>query len=185
MLWPILLSLAMALSAAPAGNGETKAAFKDDASIVYLGLFSNMEYTEEHAYGSDVELWRQDDRYFGLFSHSEGLAGDTPTGTLDDLKFDPISGNLSFRAKLTTGDHYCKVHDGVPSRDLFKFKGKWAGKQIRGTLKTFDALHPDDEPKVEKTVFKKTRDEDWADLTTYGAWKKWVKDIFEFRGPKW
>ena len=182
---PILLSLSMALFAVPPGNGQTNAAGNDESPIDYAGMFSDMRFTEEHAYGSTIELWRQGDRFFGLFSHAEGLDGDTPTGLLDDLKFDSKSGKLSFKAKLTTGDHYCKVHDGVPSRDLFVFRGKWAGDRITGTLKTSDALHPEEPPEAKKTVFKKSRDEDWSHSKTYGEWKKMVEETLKSLGPKW
>src|SRR5438046_1449435 len=76
------------------------------ASIAFVGEFSNMRFTDEHAYGYGVELWRQGDTLFGLFSASEGLAGDTPTGMLEDVKFDSRTRKLSFKAKLTIGAAY-------------------------------------------------------------------------------
>src|SRR5579864_5407724 len=88
--------------------------------IIFAGEFSNMRYTEEHAYGYTVQLWREGVAVFGLFLASEGLAGDTPTGLLDDLKYDPRSGKLSFKAKLTMG----LDARNQPSHDLFEFNGK-------------------------------------------------------------
>jgi hypothetical protein len=50
------------------------------APVGFLGEFSNIEFTEKHAYGYVVQLWRQGDRVFGFLEASEGLAGDTPIG---------------------------------------------------------------------------------------------------------
>ena len=54
----------------------------DSAKIAEVGAFSNMRYTDEHAYGYTVMLWRAGDCLFGLFESSRGLAGDTPIGEL-------------------------------------------------------------------------------------------------------
>ena len=43
-----------------------------DRPIRAIGNFSNMRYTEEHAYGYAVELWRDGDSAIGLFLVSEG-----------------------------------------------------------------------------------------------------------------
>src|ERR1700687_2901591 len=99
--------------------------------ITFVGEFSNMRYTEEHAYGYSVQLWREGATVFGLFLASEGLAGDTPTGLLDDLKYDSRSGRLSFRAKLTMGLDARQQ----PSHDLFEFDGKLNTRAVSGVLK--------------------------------------------------
>src|ERR1700676_1014299 len=83
--------------------------------ISFVGEFSNMRYTEEHAYGYTIQLWREGAAVFGLFLASEGLAGDTPTGLLDDLKYDARSGKLSFKTKLTMGADARQQ----PTHDLF------------------------------------------------------------------
>jgi hypothetical protein len=51
----------------------------DSTTIHPLGAFSNMRFTEEHAYGYRVDLWWAGPCRFGLFEASEGLSGDTPT----------------------------------------------------------------------------------------------------------
>jgi hypothetical protein len=75
-----------------------------------------MKFTEEHAYGYSVQLWRQGDEVFGFFEASEGLAGDTPAGILDEVQFDPRSGALSFKAKLTIGVALLAAGQQEPSR---------------------------------------------------------------------
>ena len=94
-----------------------------------------MRYTEEHAYGYTVQLWREGASVFGLFLASEGLAGDTPTGLLDDLKYDPRSGKLSFKAKLTIGIDARRQ----PSHDLFEFDGARSAQAVSGVLKRVGA----------------------------------------------
>ena len=83
-----------------------------------IGEFSNMRYTEEHAYGYAVELWRDGDSAIGLLLVAEGLQGDTPTGTLDNVRFDARTGALSFTAKLTIGVAILPGGRQEPSRDL-------------------------------------------------------------------
>src|ERR671929_129905 len=68
-----------------------------------LGVFTDMRYTVEHQYGYSVELWREKDRAFGFLLVSAGLAGDTPTGLLEDVAYDLKTGRLTFRARLSTG----------------------------------------------------------------------------------
>jgi hypothetical protein len=142
--------------------------------ITFVGEFSNMRFTEEHAYGYSVQLWREGATMFGLFLASEGLAGDTPTGLLDDLKYDSRSGRLSFRAKLTMGVDARQQ----PSHDLFEFDGKLSARALSGVLKRAAAsehinlrkLHPDsalDQPR------------------TYDEWKRQTDEILRRRGPKW
>ncbi len=75
----LLLATTMITAAAACGQNPT-------ARIAIVGEFSNMRYTEEHAYGYTVQLWRQGDALFGFFLASYGLAGDTPAGMLEQLQ---------------------------------------------------------------------------------------------------
>src|ERR1017187_3008288 len=63
-----------------------------DRPIRAIGDFSNVRYTEEHAYGYTVELWRDGNSAIGLFLVSEGLQGDTPMGMLENVRFDSRTG---------------------------------------------------------------------------------------------
>ena len=142
--------------------------------ITFVGEFSNMRYTEEHAYGYTVQLWREGTAVFGLFLASEGLAGDTPTGLLDDLKYDPRSGQLSFKAKLTMG----LDARNQPSHDLFEFDGKMSARAVSGVLK--HAAAP------ERVNLRKVRTDPAFDQPrTYDEWKRQTDDILRRRGPKW
>jgi hypothetical protein len=101
------------------------------ARITFVGELSNMRYTEEHAYGYTIQLWREGTAVFGLLLASQGLAGDTPTGLLDDLKYDPQSGKLSFKAKLIMGADERQQ----PTHDLFEFDGALSARVASGVLK--------------------------------------------------
>ena len=150
-----------------------------------LGQFSNYRFTEEHQYGAEVELWEDGKTILGTFSYSQGLAGDTPTGLLENISIDRATGKISFIAKLTMGAHYCKIHNNVPSRDLFSFEGVISKTAITGKLKHADGLHLNMAPTEENVVLKKA---DEVDLFTYQSRSEWeasMKGILKFRGPKW
>ncbi len=142
--------------------------------ITFVGEFSNMRYTEEHAYGYSIQLWREGAAVFGLFLASEGLAGDTPTGLLDDLKYDPRSGKLSFKAKLTMGVDARQQ----PSHDLFEFDGTLSARAVSGVVKHGAAS--------ERINLRKLQpDAALAQPRTYDEWKLQTDEILRRRGPKW
>jgi hypothetical protein len=155
--------------------------------IQFVGRFSNMSVTEEHQYGDRVDLWRTDENIFGHFLHSEGLAGDTPVGEIVDVQYNSKSGALSFKAKLTTGEHYCKLHSGVPSQDLFKFKGTLKADSLEGELIHIEVLDDNRVNSQENVVLKKlnVKQEGNYPSETYREWQKKSKEILGFRGPKW
>jgi hypothetical protein len=172
----ILLALVFFLAIAHAGQSS---------SIVGLGTFSNFRFTEEHQYGAAVQLWREGETLFGLFSYSQGLIGDTPAGTLEKVTFDPKTGRIAFTARLTMGIHGCKLHNNVPSQDIFQFDGVLSEFSLSGTLVHADNLHQELNPKKEDVILKKS--DDWV-ITHYQSREQWeaaMKNILKFRGPKW
>jgi hypothetical protein len=172
----ILLALAFFLAIAHAGQSS---------SIIGLGTFSDFRFTEEHQYGAGVQLWREGDTLFGLFSYSQGLIGDTPAGTLEKVTFDPKTGRISFTARLTMGIHGCKLHNNVPSQDIFQFDGVLSELSLSGTLVHTDNLHQELNPTKEDVVLKKS--DEWV-ITQYQSREQWevaMKNMLKFRGPKW
>jgi hypothetical protein len=155
------------------------------AAVTVVGEFSNMRYTEEHAYGYTVQLWREGDRLVGLFLCSEGLAGDTPTGMLDQTQFDPANGKVSFRAKLTTGVAYPSPGQEAPSRDLFEFRGRLEKTALAGTLTRSDVLRPKAAPQIQQVRLRKQTTQGTTAPASYAEWKKQAGEILKFRGPKW
>jgi len=171
-----LAGLMQSSSALAQGNQKTQA----------VGSFSNMKYTDEHAYGYAVELWRYNHTLVGLFLASEGLAGDTPTGLLEKLSFDEKTGAISFEAKLSMGVVYSQQHDGVPSRDVFRFKGILKRNQLRGRLERLDMLEPQPAPQTEQIVLKREESNSaLAAYKNYADWRQYADEILKFRGPRW
>jgi hypothetical protein len=157
------------------------------APIIKIGALSNMRYTSEHAYGYTAELWREQNRIFGFFLWSEGLIGDTPTGLLEDVKYDPRNGNLSFVARLTNGLFSNRQFSMVPSRDILRFRGTLKGRHLKGTLEISNALTPEDAPRREKIdlTLSKNESEVMIEAESYRDWKLKADEILKFRGPKW
>lgn len=158
---------------------------EESPQFVFLGQFSNYRFTEEHQYGAGIALWQDGKTPLGLFSYSEGLIGDTPTGLLEKLSFDRKTGKISFTAKLTMGRHYCKVHNDVPSQDLFTFEGVMRNKTISGKLTQADGLHLDQAPTDENVVLKAVPKASAIQYTNRNQWESIIRNILKFRGPKW
>jgi len=145
-----------------------------------------MRFTQEHQYGTEVHLWREGADLFGLLFYSGGrLIGDPPTGLLEDIRYDSKTGAISFVSKLTTGQHFCKVHKDVPAHDLFSFNGKLSEYSLSGVLTRSDALHPENPPTVEEQVMLKKTSGAITDHRSRADWEAMLKKTLKFRGPKW
>jgi hypothetical protein len=149
-----------------------------------IGEFSNMRFTEEHAYGYAVELWRDGDALIGLFLASEGLQGDTPTGMLENVKIDSRTGALSFTARLTTGVNVSGGHQ-EPSRDLFEFSGILKTSVLTGTLRRSDPRQPSRLSSRERVQLKIQPQAPMLSTGSYAEWKRQADEILKRRGPKW
>ena len=160
----------------------------DAAQISEVGAFSNMRYTDEHAYGYSVMLWRAGDCLLGLFESSQGLAGDTPIGALQDLKYDGKTGRLAFSARLTTGMVSVRgSNDLAPSRDLFVFEGNLKTSTVTGVIVYTLQNNPNFIPTRTEVVLETSGPETefMHGSKTYGEWiRKW-QPILQRRGPKW
>ncbi len=64
----------------------------------FIGEFSDVRHTAEHAYGYTVQLWQEGNQVFGLFSDASGPAEDLPAGLLENVQFNP-----STRRNLISG----------------------------------------------------------------------------------
>ncbi|HKC11901.1 MAG TPA: hypothetical protein VKI41_07690 [Vicinamibacteria bacterium] len=163
-------------------------AIPDAAKISEVGAFSNVRYTDEHAYGYLVMLWRAGDCLFGFFESSQGLAGDTPIGGLQDLKYDSKTGHLSFSAKLTTGVVSFKGSSGFePSRDLFAFDGNLKGNTVTGVITYTLQNNPHSTSTHTNVVLgiSKTEADVMHGSTTHGEWLRKWQPILQRLGPQW
>jgi hypothetical protein len=157
----------------------------ESQQIIPVGTFTNFRFTEEHQYGAGVQLWREGGSLFGIFSFAQGLNGDTPTGVLEKVSFDPKTGRVAFTARLTLGMHSCKVHTNLPSQDIFIIEGMLSDHSLSGTMKRTDNLHQDLTPTAEKIDL--VRSDDWfvTDFRNREQWQVAMNDILTRRGPKW
>ena len=156
------------------------------ALISEIGAFSNMRYTEEHAYGETVLLWRSGNCIFGLFESAQGLQGDTPIGELQDVTHNPNTGGLRFSAKLTLGVIAGPTSPTPqPSRDLFTFEGTLGATRLIGPL--IHATQLDPRPPARTIVLTASAREAgfMRGSATYGAWREKWEPILKRRGPKW
>lgn len=138
---------------------------QSDAPVEAIGEFSDMRYTEEHAYGHSIQLWRAGDEFFGLFLAADGLAGDPPTGRLQDLRFDQATGRLRFHARL-------------PVHGLFVFDGTLSGDEIDGELTRRSPAVKKSRVQLCLLAGKPPA------FVNFEAWDRWARWILSFRGPK-
>ena len=167
-------------------SGKTQAKQSNQA-IKKLGVFTNMRFTAEHQYGYSVELWQEKDRLFGLFQASEGLIGDTPIGLLEDVAFNPKTGRLTFRARLSAAMTLDKNNKEVPTRDVFKFEGILKNRNLTGTLThTEDSTPSVAASKMKVTlILSSSKTAEMSRPQTFQEWKKAADEILALRGPKW
>jgi hypothetical protein len=144
-----------------------------------------MRFTQEHAYGSQVDLWRQGNELFGHFLYSEGLSGDTPTGRIENVSYDPSSRRVSFEARLTMGTHYCKTHSGLPSRDKFSFNGTLNKESITGRLQRDHGLHPEVPGPRQAVRLEKKVSPGLNEFESRHQWEQYSREILRHRGPRW
>jgi hypothetical protein len=187
-MYRILMILVIGTAPTLSGQQHECSQIPDSTPIQPIGAFSNMRFTEEHAYGYIVDLWRGGKCLFGLFEASEGLSGDTPTGRLESVRHDVASGKLVFAAKLTMG--VTKPVDGtdwVPTRDSFDFVGLLSSRAIKGKLSHSDQLRLDSRAQAENVVLPLSREQQeyMIPAGTYGDWRKQAVAILRARGPKW
>ena len=158
------------------------------APIKVVGNFSNVRHVYDDAFGYSLKLWKEGNRVFGLLLVYTGAPSDPPTGILEDVKFDPRSGKLSFSARLTTGLVYGRGFTGVPSRDRFTFKGRLTRSQVIGTLTRADELFPDGRPTTKRVRLRRSEMLTQVMIpppATYSAWKAWADEMLLRRGPRW
>jgi len=172
--------------AVPSRAADPSVSLRTVHRFVFLGEFSNVRSTEEHNYGVVVSLWSLGSSVVGLLDVADGLQGDTPVGRLEGVRFDPASGRISFRAKLSVGRHYCLQHKtGVPSRDLFEFSGRLDRKALAGTLVHSDSRHPEHAAKIELITLRKIERASQLEAADYAEWKTRTDAILKRRGPQW
>lgn len=187
----MLIATVLALLAFHSSATECTQNLKPGSPVTAIGAFSNMRYTEEHAYGYIVELWRAEDCLFGLFLSSSGLMGDTPTGRIEHISYDENTRSISFDARLTMGvipASTAPASAWIPSQDVYRFRGILGKDALDGTLSHEILNYPDKQnASSEKLSLPLTAGETvgMPDTRTFSEWEAYAELVLRHRGPKW
>jgi len=164
----VLLAALMATADAAGGAPAPPAA---NAPAVSLGSFNNFQFSGNQQRGYGIDLWRVGGVLSGVFIMAEGLQGQTPCGPLKVMS-GPTSAELSFTAVIPTGRHSCPTHNDVIAHDTVAFLGRLTDKEVTGTLRRQEMLHP--EVKGFEGAIKLKRDKD-VTLPTYPDRTAWER----------
>ncbi len=181
-------ALCLAASSPAESQVEPCAVIAPASPISEIGVFSDMRYTEEHAYGHTLWLSRAGQCVFGILGASQGLAADTPIGELRDVTLNPDTGDLAFSARLTMGvTSVPGTTSFQPSRNLFRFQGRLLDSRVVGEFTHVNQADRTPVPVVIQVVLTKSgRDAGgMREPATYGAWREKWQPILASRGPKW
>ena len=136
--------------------------------VVLVGASSNVRYTDDHAYGQQVHLWRQGERLVGLFLFTDGRPSDFDTGLLEKVRFSAATRRLAFETYASQ----------------FRFEGTLERNAVSGLL---TRMHPATGAQVsaERVVLKRN-----AELTNllqdYPSLDEWTRNaeaILKRLGP--
>ncbi|MGH2569365.1 MAG: hypothetical protein ACRDGA_13590, partial [Bacteroidota bacterium] len=152
-------------------------------------IYSNIQSTEGHAYGIEVELWRSGNSLFGLLFYAEGLMGDAPRGVLQEVSYLPDTRQFSFTTKLSRGLHYCQEHNNVPSRDVVQFSGILYADSLIGTMTLIDSLDAkivsSERFELRKSDTGTEEQKQWKFQDVADWTKRYWEGVHRSRGPKW
>jgi hypothetical protein len=109
-------------------------------------------------------------------------------GLLEDVQFDPPTGEVSFTAKLSVFMGPMRHGKREPTHDVFTFKGLCLRDVISGVLTHEADYLTDARPAVTRIRLKTVQKPEHAvaiEASSYGEWKAAVDPILKIRGPKW
>jgi len=90
-------------------------------NMTSIGRFDQVRSSPTgHCYGHSLDFWEYGERVFGLHHRHDGLCGDPPCSAIQNLKFDPKTGELEFLSSQP-GEKY-------------KFAGKMESGKIFGVF---------------------------------------------------
>jgi hypothetical protein len=157
------------------------------AEVSVVGAYSNRIVADKNAQGYGIELWNDGDRYFGFFLNSAGMNEDMPLGVMEDLRYDPATHVLVFKAKLSVGRTTVDGESWVPTRDVYHFEGTLFPDQISGDLIHIDAMQTDRPATHEAVKLYRAREEE-ASLPKFKSFEQWselARKLMAARGPQW
>lgn len=153
-----------------------------DERVEFLGDYTHVESaTGEHCKGYDIILWKYKRLLIGFINHHRGLYGDPPMGLLEDTLYDPLTGTLLFKAKLSDGCMPTPT-DCVPSKEIITFKGTLQGSILEGTVSWY-SVDRNQQMFSEKVTLRASGQH--RGFENYDKWMDYWGPILKFRGPKW
>ncbi len=148
--------------------------------FTFVGVFSSEGHFDPSAtqqeMGYRLELYR--DPAVGLVGLLDYpvLEADEPTGRIEEVKLDPASGSLTFRARLRS--------QGNQSNEMHEFTGKLSPDRIQGTFKRHGndgTLLQTQQVDLKKEPIPSSFEMPYEDLS---AWERAIEPILRFRGPR-
>ena len=162
----------------------TNTGWASNENVEFFGDYSHVESaTGEHCKGYDVMLWKYKGSLIGFLNHHRGLCGDPPMGLLEETSYNPLTGALSFKAKLSDGCILTST-DCVPSKEIITFNGVLQEPILKGTVSWY-SVDLKQQTATENVKLKATGLESHQRFENYDKWMAYWGPILKFRGPKW
>jgi hypothetical protein len=136
-----------------------------EQEVEFFGRYSHLEYTAEHAYGYDLQLWRDGKSIVGLWSRTNGPPADFPAVLVTDLSWVESTGVLRFTAKWCNEDE------------------SFEGSLQKGRLVATITSRRVSERTESATVVLTKQNDDWGTLPR-AEWRALIDKILEARTPK-
>lgn len=131
--------------------------------VLLIGHFSNIVATADEdphiVSGFEVNLYQKDRTLFGDLEIGIGSA-EAASGRLYDIEFDPLTKQLNFKAKYSSGwESSSQIGpEGRASRVLMIFSGKMTNKSLAGTIYLKDGYNLNAAGTTTRAVMKRTNE---------------------------
>lgn len=152
-----------------------------------LGDYETIDHSVPgDASGYVLRLWKQGNQIYGLFSVYVGPVADPPTGLLEEVRFYPATGGISFKALLSGGPIYGRGFQGVPAREIFRFSGQLSRSKVTGVMVMSNGLFPNDKPVRKRITLRRSADMTklMNDANNLSEWEKDANAVLKRPAPK-
>ncbi len=159
-----------------------------------LGSWSNVRVSESedpHATGYRLDLWTHGEKTVGVLSAYVGPVADPPIGELENIVFNRETGDLGFEVRMSLGMTASGSgepdDDGwISSRDAYGFLGRLEDGKITGDLIHVPMNAEPPTPDAQTITLEALPPGEGSGLDdSYEAWRAWLDEALENRGPKW
>jgi hypothetical protein len=140
--------------------------------IEILGHYSDVRITQEHAYGHEIELYKNGEIVFGMLTVRNGQNADPPRGLVQDVYYNIENNALSFKALLSCGLANDEKGKWIKSRDIFQFYGLLTKDKVSGILYHWNALKPNHLPTSKEISLTIRVERGLVKPSSYKEWKE-------------